>query len=51
MKKFVATIINGDPRFDPAREYYRMFPQEPSTIMQLTPVGLPSMDPLFPYPT
>ena len=50
MKKFVATIINGDQSFDPARECYRMFPQEPSTIMQLTPVGLPVDGPVISIP-
>jgi hypothetical protein len=47
MKKFVATIIDGDPSFDPAREYYRMFPQEPSALLQLTPVGLPIDGPII----
>jgi hypothetical protein len=47
MKKFVATIIDGDPTFDPVREYYRMFPQEPSALLQLTPVGLPIDGPII----
>ena len=50
MSKFVATIINGDPSFDTAREYYRMFPQEPSAIMQLTAVGLPVDGPIISIP-
>jgi hypothetical protein len=53
MKKFVATIIDGDPSFDPVREYYRMFPQEPSVntpASQLTPVGLPIDGPIISIP-
>jgi len=47
MKKFVATIVDGAPSFDPAREYYRMFPQEPSALLQLTLVGLPIDGPVI----
>jgi hypothetical protein len=50
MKKFVATIVDGDPSFDPVREYYRMFPQEPSTALQLTSVGLPIDGPIISIP-
>jgi hypothetical protein len=50
MTKFVATLIDGDPSFDPVREYYRMFPQEPSALLQLTPVGLPIDGPVISIP-
>jgi hypothetical protein len=47
MNKLVATIIDGDPTFNPVREYYRMFPQEPSILLPLTGVGLPIDGPII----
>jgi hypothetical protein len=50
MNKFVATIIDGDPSFQPVRDYYRMFPQEPSTALELTSVGIPIDGPIISIP-
>jgi hypothetical protein len=50
MKKFVATIVDGDPTFQPVRDYYRMFPQEPSTALELTAVGIPIDGPIISIP-
>jgi hypothetical protein len=50
MKKIVATIVDGDPTFQPVRDYYRMFPQEPSTALELTAVGIPIDGPIISIP-
>jgi hypothetical protein len=50
MKKFVATIVDGDPTFKPVLDYYRMFPQEPSTALELNSVGILVDGPMIPIP-